>query len=646
MSRKKQKTSHKKQPPKQANVSVGREIGIFFRDLALLAVPLFLTELLCYFLMRPTENWALVFGALWAVILACVVLILPRFAGRILYGVVFYITFLWSIMQSGYYQVFGKLMWLSTLSYAGEAAGFVDDVLGGFTPLWWVSLFGMLLLGGLILWRFPKSYSKWLPRLVYLLPAAAAVIGLCCLPEAVFLRDLEVWGTRSEYGQSSSYRAMYNTMYDARNVYNICGIYQLTFKDIWKNELFPLTPAYQLEQKEELETIDTYFAERGEHANNEMTGVFQGKNVVLVLMESMDDWMITQEDTPTLYRMMQEGINFTNFYTPGYGSARTLNSEFSMNTGIYLPTTGNYVFDYVTNTWDQSIANQMVANGYSAEVFHYNDPEFYSRGVFEPAMGYNSYICYADYVTDEKALYNDNLLFEIPEISEQFFREGQTFNTIITRSAHLGYTYNEVLSHYGLKIYPKYRGMYGSQEEDCARLKAKLVDDMFARLIAELESNGQLENTVIIGMTDHYTYGYKNTEELMQLSKVHSELLLEKVPFFVWAENGPTAEVDKTVCTADVLPTMLNLMGIDSPYHYLGQDAFDPNYVGYAIFPDGSWASEGIFCQIVDNQPVILQNVNDLPVEAEDHAAMAAIAQDFIGISNLLLTSDYYKEVR
>ena len=124
------------------------------------------------------------------------------------------------------------------------------------------------------------------------------------------------------------------------------------------------------------------------------------------------------------------------------------------------------------------------------------------------------------------------------------------------------------------------------------------------------------------------------------------ELLLENVPFFVWSADSPDVDVQKTISTADVLPTVLNLLGIDSPYHYLGQDAFDPSYVGYAIFPDGSWASEGIFCQIVDNQPVILQNLYNLPVEAEDYAAMAAIAQDFIGTSNLLLTSDYYKEVR
>lgn len=498
-----------------------------------------------------------------------------------------------------------------------------------------------------MIWFFPKTLPRFLHRLPYLALIAASVAGLFIVPEVVFLKDNDIWGTNSEYARSSSYRVRYDTMYDARSVYDICGIYQLAFRDVWKHEIYPLTPTYYTTRQKEIDQIDQYFADRTESGANDMTGVFAGKNVILVLMESMDDWMITSRDTPTLHRLMNEGIQFTNFYTPGFGSARTINSEFCMNSGIYLPTTGSYVFDYVTNNFSQSIANQMTANGYSAEVFHYNDPDFYSRGAFEPALGYNTYNCYADYVTDEDKLYDDCLLFDIPELSEKFFREGQTFNTIITRSAHLSYVYNEVLSHWALKQHPQYRGMYGSQEEDCARLKAHLVDIMFARLLAELEANGQLENTVIIGMTDHYTYGYKNMDELFALSGVTDELLLEKTPCFIWSANGPDVDVDKMLNTADLLPTVLNLMGIESPYHYLGQDAFDPNYAGYVIFPDGSWATRGVVCKVdADEQPIILANASGRTVTEQEFQQMAGTALEFIYISNLLLTSDYYNTVR
>lgn len=607
-------------------------------DFLLLAAAFFLIELLAWWLLKPEGTTGLWFGIVWSFMLAGFLLCLPKKAARIGFGILYFVFLLWSLAQAGYYQVFDKMMWLSTIGYAGEGAAFLGDVLTYFPALWWIGLVVMIGIGVALLRFFPHTPRRFLFRLPYLAMGGIFLICLCFLPEIVFQRDNDVWGTHSEYGQSSSYRATYNTMYDAKKVYNITGIYQLTARDIWVNELYPLTPGYRAALQQQTQLVDDYFDQRGDAQANEMTGIFQGKNVVMVLMESMDDWMINSSNTPTIYRLMNEGINFTNFYTPGFGSARTLNSEFCMNTGIYLPTTGHYVFDYVTNSFDQSIASQMNHNGYTSYVFHYNDPSFYSRGVFEPAMGYESYVCYEDYTDDKDALYSDNLLFDLQEVSDIFFREGPTFNTIITRSAHLSYKYNEVLSHYALKQYPQYRGLFESEEEDCARVKAKLVDNMFARLLQELEAHGQLENTVIVAMTDHYTYGYKNMDELYSHSGVSQELLLEKTPCFIWSADGPHMEVSKTLNTSDFLPTVLNLLGVESPHRYLGQDAFDKNYKGYALFPDGSWICDGIAYQ--DGE--ILMNTQNRTLTQEEIDSMAELSAEYRNISNLLLTCNYY----
>ena len=620
-----------------------RKILIYLKNLLFLSGAYFLTEGLTAYLLQPDNGNGLIFGLLWSVLLASVCLVLPRLAGRICFGITYYVSLLWSLAQIAYDSVFSRMMWLTDIGYAGEGAPYLGDIISSFPVFWWVGGVLLLAAGGLLIWRFPKSQGRgW--RLSYLSFAAVSIVALCLLPEMVFLRDNDVWGTRSEYGQSSSWRAAYNTMYDAKKVYNICGIYHLTFRDIWVNGIYPLTPAYQMEQGNQRQELDEYFAQRGNSEANIMTGAFADKNVILVLMESMDDWMITEEDTPTLYKLLGEGVSFTDFYTPGYGTARTINTEVCVNTGIYLPTNGNYVFDYVTNTFNQSFASQMTANGYSAEVFHYNAGSFYSRDVFEEAMGYNAYNSYADYTDDEDRLYDDELLFEIPELKELFFREGKTFNTIITRSAHLSYKYNEVLSNYALKQYPQYRGKYGSEEENCARVKAKLVDDLFARLLQELEAAGQLGNTVIIGVTDHYTYGYKNMEELYSLSGVEDTLLLEKTPCFVWSADCQPMTVDKTLNTSDFLPTMLNLLGIDSPYHYLGQDAFDPNYEGYAYFPDGSWICGGVICKTEGSTSVILQNETGKEISQSYLQEMNEKVMAYIRMSNLLLISDYYRE--
>lgn len=624
-----------------------KTLAVYLGQLALYAAAYLLVEVLAALILKPESMAPFAFAVCWAVGLGSVVLLLPKLAGRIVFGITYYFSLLWTLAQIGYCRMFNRMMWLTDIFYAGEGAGYIGGVLAAFPLLWWIGGILLLVLGVVLIWKFPGKRGSF-PRGLPCAFAAVLAFGmLTAVPELVFLRDLEVWGTRSEYAQSSSWRATYNTMYDARNVYEICGVYHLTFRDVWVHELYPLTPAYRAELRKQTGEINAYFAQRPEKSDNEMTGCFAGKNVVLVLMESMDDWMITQEDTPTLYRMMEEGIEFTNFYTPGFGTARTINSEFCVNTGIYLPTTGDYVFDYVTNDFSQSIASRAVANGYTAEMFHYNDPSFYSRGVFEPAMGYRAYNCYADYETNKNKLYDDCLLFDIPELNELFFREGQTFNTIITRSAHLSYVYNEVLSHYALKRYPQYRGKYGSQEEDCARVKAKLVDDMFARLLQELESRGQLENTVIIGVTDHYTYGYKDMDELYDLSGVEHTLLLEKTPCFVWSADCPDITVEKTLNTSDFLPTVLNLLGYESPYHYLGQDAFDPAYSGYALFPNGSWIRDGVACVAGAGAGVqIVQNINNREVTQEELDEMAKLSREYIRISNLLLTSNYYQSVQ
>lgn len=617
-----------------------RTVAIHVCRYLMLLAAFFAIELFAYLLLRPQDPLILLFGLMWAMLIASLLYAIPRKASRIVFGVVYYVIALWSIAQIGYYQIFGKLMWITSSRFAGEGAVFLGGLLSNFTVLFWISSLLMIGIGVLVIVFYPKTAPTHIVRAAMLLPVAASIVTLALLPEAIFTRDNDVWGTRSEYAQSSSLRATYKTMYDAKNVYDICGIYQLSFRDLWVNFLYPLTPAYQSYLNDQLDQINEHFAKRGTHKDNEMTGIFAGKNVVYVLMESMDDWMINEADTPTICRLMEEGINFTQFYTPGYGTARTINSEFCMNTGIYLPTTGKYVFDYVTNDYRQSIAGRMVANGYSAEVFHYNTNEFYSRGVFEPAMGYDGYNTYMDYTQEKKDLYSDQYLFDNPQLNELFFREGQTFNTIITRSAHGSYIYREVLSNYALAQYPQYRGLFGSEEEDCARVKAKLVDDLFARLLEELTAKGQLENTVIVAMTDHYTYLYDNKDELLTLSGLTKEnqLLLEQTPCFIWSADCPSVQVDKTLNTADLLPTVLNLMGMNPTWQYLGQDAFDPGYEGYCIFPDGSWISDGIACQ---SGKVIANSKNKAYTDAY-LAEMQEKAQWFIHVSNLLLTSDYY----
>lgn len=623
------------------------------RRIHFLFLPLsfFLVEVFAFlFLSLNTEEfrlaqlWPLAFGALWAAILSGFVRLFPAKAGRVVYGILYFVAAIYAAVQTGYFYLFSEMMWLSDFRYASEGSDYFS-VLLSYPMGWWLGLAALAVQGIVILVKFPRWKQKWSTGIAAAAVVIAASVGAACLPQAVFVQDGDIRYASSDYGRVQSAEAAYDNMFNAHRLYQVCGLYQTLEKDIYKNGIYPLTPSYAAAQKAGKAEINAYFAGRTVGGDNEMTGLLEGKNVVLVLMESMDDWMIG-EYTPTLERLMSEGISFTHFYTPGYGGIRTFNSEFCVNTGSFLSSQGGYAFDYITNTYRQSLASLLTQEGYSAKTFHYNDPSFYSRGVFSPAMGYSEYVCYGDYIgaDEEDLLYDDQLLFDNPDLNAEFFREGQpTLNFIITRSAHLSYKYNEVLSYWALKKYPEFRGLTGNEETDCAYLKAKLVDDLFARLLQELEDKGQLENTVIIGVTDHYTYGYKDEASLYALSGVDDALLLEKTPCFIWSADLQPMKVDKTLNTADLLPTMLNLLGVDSPYDYIGRDAFDPTYEGYALFSDGSWIS-GDIAYDAGTKRVLSITGGEAEASSETLDAMAQKVQQFVRINNLILDTDYYKD--
>ena len=607
----------------------------FILQFLLLTLAYFSAELFVGIFVETRTLLPYGFGLLWSALLAAISLLLPRKVGRIFFFVTYFLFGAFALAQAAHFDMFRKLSFFTSLFYVGEGSKFLLDILRSFPLLWWpcVGVVIAILVIGIIF--FPKRPKTALYPAISAITAFVCILLLLLFPQLFILGDEETETT-------------YTAMYDAEAVYSVTGYYHLTLRDLWCNVLYPTTSHYQQSLTQQAEALDRYFAQRAPHTANEMTGIYKDKNVVYVLMEAIDDWIITPENTPTLYRLKNEGISFDNFYSPGFGSARTLSSEMCINAGIYLPTSVGSLFDYDENHFPQSIANQAAKNGYSTEVFHYNDPDFYSRGTFETLWGYNDYRGYSEYTSDETLLYDECTLFTLPELRDVFFREGKTFNAIITRSAHLSYDYEEPLTQYALSKYPEYTGKYGSEEEDCIRVKARLVDDLFTMLLAELESRGLLEDTVIVAVTDHYAYGYNNQEELKALSGVDHELLLEKTPCFIWSADKPQISVEKPLFTADLVPTMLNLLGINSPYSYLGQDAFDPNYNGYVYFPDGSWIADGViaFRNSSTASYEILANEKGLPLTDDYLLEMQKKAEAFIEANNAMLPCDYYKAIR
>ena len=102
-------------------------------------------------------------------------------------------------------------------------------------------------------------------------------------------------------------------------------------------------------------------------------------------------------------------------------------------------------------------------------------------------------------------------------------------------------------------------------------------------------------------------------------------------------------EMDKVLNTSDLLPTVLNLLGVDTAYDYIGQDAFDDGYEGFVPFSNGSWISGDTAFDAAGKKLISISG-NRHTVTGEFQKEMADRVQEFIRINNLILEADYYQE--
>lgn len=568
------------------------------------------------------------FTLLWAIILVAVVTIVPsRRAGRILYGILYYFFLTYTIIQYGSYLILGKFLYISDFMYAGEGGDYASWVISFITPSMLLWIIVLILIGVCGIVFFPtKSHSEEKFTLVRLGTVCLCVIGLFLIPKLY-------GGTVTEehwddfFNPAFEYKHFTNVNFDLE----LTGEYQFLARDLFI-QINKLTKDYT----EEFQMVESFISEKEDHSVNSMTGIFAGKNVLVFMLESMDDWLVTPEDTPTIYKMMSEGINFTNMYTPDYSNGYTFNTEFAFNISVYPYTNGNVAYSLQRNAFPYSIASTFAGVGYSANSFHAGNPAYYNRGQMHEAFGYEQYHSYYDYPSAYISVLDDRFLAESDALYADVVSGEPFLSFVITFSPHLPYTDGDELAQTALSLYPQYDQQEG-REAAILRAKAKLTDDMFAELLRRLEQDGLLSNTVIIGFADHYAYGLTDPELLRQLSEDAGNSILENTPAFIYcADYNQPITVEKVMQTIDLAPTIMNLFGLEVPKEIMGQDVFDDNYIGYAIFPNGTWLTNTAY---VKNGNVIWNS----GMSNDELAAMNDYVQQVYLVNDAILDSDFYR---
>ena len=395
------------------------------------------------------------------------------------------------------------------------------------------------------------------------------------------------------------------------------------------------------ETNEEIKNIHNYVKSSTPSEKNIYTGMFKGKNLIAIVAEAFSPIAVNKDLTPTLYKLVNSGFVFNNFYTPVYyvstsdGEYVTLNSllpkesvwSFSKSSKNYLP----YAY-----------GNLFKEMGYTTYAFHDGTYKYYNRHLSHPNMGYTYKACGNGLEKSMKCKIWPQSDLEMINATYDYYKDSEHFMTYyMTISGHLQYNF------YGNNMSYRNRKLVKDLDKSTA-IKAyiaaqKELDKALEELLNKLEADGKLDDTVIVLSADHYPYGL-TTDQISEVMNIEdSKFDVHKNNLVIWSSTmKEPIEINKYGESLDILPTVLNLFGIDFDSRLLmGRDLLS-NSDGLVIFNDRSWITDkGKY----NASTKVFTPFNNEQVDEDYIESINTKVYNKFVISKNILETNYYKYV-
>ena len=375
---------------------------------------------------------------------------------------------------------------------------------------------------------------------------------------------------------------------------------------------------------------------------NNYTGYFKDKNLIFILAEGFNSIAVDKTLTPTLYKLTNNGFVFNNFYSPVFLS--TTGGEFQATTGL-IPT------QTILKTWKKNTPNIYYALGnsfnrlnYKVNAYHNWTYSYYERHKTMKTLGFNSYTGCKNGLEKEmncKWLPSDIDLINITV--PKYINENNFMTYYITVSGHAPYNFTG-----GNKIASKNKKLVQNLPYS-TNVKAYLatqieLDRALDKLINQLKNNNKLKDTVIALVGDHYPY--KLTEnEINEISEYKRDSIIDvnKSNFIIWnSEIKNKIEINKIGSQIDVLPTLLNLFGIEYDSRLIiGKDILSNNEI-IALFSNRSWVTDKGYYYANENKFI---SKNNEEVSKEYINNINTKVANYFTISNSIIKYNIYNEL-
>ena len=330
-----------------------------------------------------------------------------------------------------------------------------------------------------------------------------------------------------------------------------------------------------------------YLESKKPTGTNDMTGLFEGYNLIWICAESFSNYGIDPDITPMLYKMATNGIVLNNFYNSFLNT--TTNGEFAFDTGLWpdvsrwasggtaagsLAQSANIYMPY-------GLGDFFEDEGVPTYAYHNYYGDYYKRCYSWPNLGYK-HMKFLGSGMNFMTAWPSSDLSMMEQSVDDYIGEDRFHTYYMTFSGHGPYSSTSAMARINYDTVKELAGDKYDDEEVLGYFCGEYeLEKALVYLTDRLEEAGKLDNTVIVIAGDHYPYYLSDSSRTLLNGGVAMDTDFEQYHSTAVIYNAgmeEPIETDTYCCNVDLLPTVLNLMNIPFDSRLLA---------GVDIFSDG-----------------------------------------------------------
>ncbi len=486
---------------------------------------------------------------------------------------------IWLFFNIVYYRSFTDFITLPTLTQVQNASDLGPSVLALFKA------YDILyFLDTIILYTLYKVNVK---KMEIVKPKRRAVA-------MVFLAGIAIFSANLAIAEADRPQLLERT-FDRNYIVKYLGLYNYTIYDAIQN-----TKTYAQRataSSSDITDVVNFTKATNAEPNPKYFGVAEGKNVIYLHLESMQEFLIDyelngEEVTPFLNSLAASSdfMYFDNFFHE-VGQGKTSDAEFMLENSLFGLPQGAAFTTQSQNTYHAAPAI-LKQQGYTSAVFHGNYKSFWNRDKMYKVLGYDKFFDAEYYDMNEEDTVSYGLMDK--PFYEQTIPKLETlpqpfYSKIIPVSHHFPYEIDQELTTIE-------KATTGDASVDNYFQTARYADEALKELFAYFKESGLYDNSVIVMYGDHYGISDNHMRTMSEvLGKdvgVFENGQLQRVPLLIHVPGVEGGTMHQYGGQIDLQPTLLHLLGIDtSDYVQFGTDLLSKDHSEVVPFRNGDFVT-------------------------------------------------------